>query len=255
VIRGLFSPFRTLRIADRRDSNSSGDLNRYNGRMANHAYVNFWTRERGAETMLDRFERLLQTFPFSAVWREFTGMVIRAVGPSEAPLAEHDLRGTMAGASDVIALAREHDSADCSYEVEAHWDIWQRNLETGVWQRGPERVLLICNGRAYDDDAADESGDFVADIGFEHLYTGHAGLLGSYGARSAPSDPVEAEFLAWMTHEEHLHEYYEKTRANIQLLLNWVTSAEKALPLERHRLWSEGEENLEARLDEILAVH
>jgi hypothetical protein len=30
---------------------------------------------------------------------------------------------------------------------------------------------------------------------------------------------------------------------------------EKALPLERYLLWSEGEENLEARLDEILAVH
>jgi len=54
---------------------------------------------------------------------------------------------------------------------------------------------------------------------------------------------------------EHLHEYYEKTRANIQLLLNWIASMEKALPLERHFVWSEGEENLEARLDEILAVH
>ncbi len=116
-------------------------------------------------------------------------------------------------------------------------------------------MLLIGNGRIYDDGLAQTSGDFVADVGFEHLFTGHAGILGTYGARSAPSDPVEAEFLAWMTHEEHLHEYYEKTRANIQVLLNWVTSVEKALPLERHSLWSEGEENLEARLDEILAVH
>jgi hypothetical protein len=223
--------------------------------MGNHAYASFWTRERGSETMLDRFERLLQTFPLSAIWREFTGMVIRAVNSSEAPLTEHDLRGSMAGASDVIALAREHDSADCSYEVEAYWDIWQRNLETGQWQRGPERVVLICNGRSYGEGTADESGDLLADIGLEHLYTGHGGLLGAHGARSAPSDPVEAEFLAWMTHEEHLYEYYEKTRANIQLLLNWVASVEKALPLERQFLWSEGEENLEARLDEILAVH
>jgi hypothetical protein len=223
--------------------------------MANYAYASFWTRDHAAETLLDRFERLLQTFPRPAVGREFTGIVIRAVNSSEPPLVEHDLRGALAGASEVIALAREHDSADCSYEVEANWDIWQRNLENGLWQKGPERVLLICNGRSYDDGAADQSGDFLADIGFEHLYTGHAGLLGAYGARSAPSDPVEAEFLAWMTHEEHLHEYYEKTRANIQVLLNWVASVEKALPLERHSLWSEGEENLEARLDEILAVH
>lgn len=223
--------------------------------MANHAYVSFWTRERAADTTLDRFQRLLETFPLSSVWREFTGLVIRAVSPSEVPLAEHDLRGTLAGAPDVIALARQHDNADCCYEVEGHWDLWQRSLETGVWQKGPERVLLICNGRAYDEGVADDSGDFLADSGFEHLFTGHAGLLGAYGARSAPSDPVEAEFLAWMTHEEHLHEYYEKTRTNIQLLLNWVASVEKALPLGRHFLWSEGEENLEARLDEILAVH
>ncbi len=205
--------------------------------------------------MLDRFGHFLATFPFSSTRRGFTSLVIRAVGPSETPLVEHDLRSAKATASEVIALAREHDNPDCSYEVEADWDIWQRNLETGVWQKGPERVLLIGNGRIYDDGLAQTSGDFVADVGFEHLFTGHAGILGTYGARSAPSDPVEAEFLAWMTHEEHLHEYYEKTRANIQVLLNWVTSVEKALPLERHSLWSEGEENLEARLDEILAVH
>jgi len=222
--------------------------------MSNHAYASFWVRERATETMLNRFERFLETFPLSSTWREFTSFVIRAVGPSEAPLVESDLRGTVA-ASDVIALAREHDSADCSYEVEAHWDLWQRNLDTGVWEKKPERVLLICNGSDYDDGASRESGDFLADVGFEHLFTGHAGLLGAYGARSAPSDPVEAEFLSWMTHEEHLHEYYEKTRANIQILLKWADSVERALPLERHLLWSEGEENLEARLDEILAVH
>jgi hypothetical protein len=223
--------------------------------MANHAYVSFWTRDRAAQTMLDRFERLLATFPLSASWREFTGLVIRAVSPSEAPLAEHDLRGTAAGPADIMALAREHDNSDCSYEVEAHWDLWQRNLQTGVWQKSPERVLLISNGLTYDDRVAKQSGDFLADAGFEHLFTGHAGLLGGYGSRSAPSDPVEAEFLAWMTNEKHLHDYYERTRANIQLLLNWAASVEKALPLERQFLWSEGEENLEARLDEILAVH
>jgi hypothetical protein len=224
--------------------------------MANRAYVSFWARDRSAETLLDRLERFLGTFPVSSAPRRgFTGLTIRVLSPAESPLVEHDLRGSVATAADVIALAREHDSADSSYEVEGHWDIWQRNLETGAWQKGPERVLLICNGRSYDDGVADTSGDFLADIGFEHLFTGHAGLLGNYGARSAPSDPIEAEFLAWMTHEEHLHEYYERTRANIQLLLSWVSSVEKALPLERHFLWSEGEENLEARLDEILAVH
>jgi hypothetical protein len=205
--------------------------------------------------MLDRFERFLETFPFSASQSGFRALTIRAVDAAETPLLEQDLRGITASASDVIGIAREHDNPDCSYEVEACWDMWQRSLETGAWQNGPERVLLTCNGRSYDNGVADSSGDFLADVGFEHFFTGHGGLLGAYSTRSAPSDPVEAEFLSWMTNEQHLHEYYEKKRANIQVLLNWVASAEKALPLERHLLWSEGEENLEARLDEILAVH
>ena len=223
--------------------------------MSNHAYASFWPRERSPQALLSQFQRLLETFPLSSVSHQFTSLVIRAVSPSESPLAEHDLRGTMASASDIIALAAERDNPDCSYDVEASWDIWQRNLETGAWEKGPERVLLSCSGPDYDEGAAKESGDFLADLGFEHFFTGHAGILGDRGARSAPADPVEAEFLSWMTHEEHLHEYYEKTRANIQLFLNWVSEVEKHVPMERYHLWSEGEENLEARLDEILAVH
>jgi hypothetical protein len=51
-----------------------------------------------------------------------------------------------------------------------------------------------------------------------------------------------------------LREYQEKTRENIQKLMGWMRAVEEALPVERFRLWSEGEENFEARLDEILAV-
>jgi hypothetical protein len=51
-----------------------------------------------------------------------------------------------------------------------------------------------------------------------------------------------------------LHNYYEKTRENIKKLFDWVRRIEKALPVERVQLWSEGEENFEARLEEILAA-
>jgi len=36
-------------------------------------------------------------------------------------------------------------------------------------------------------------------------------------------------------------------------LFNWVESVERALPVERSELSSEGEENFEARLDAIMA--
>ena len=56
-----------------------------------------------------------------------------------------------------------------------------------------------------------------------------------------------------MTASNNLKEYHAKTRENIQQLFYWVEAIERALPVERSELWSEGEENIEARLDAILA--
>jgi hypothetical protein len=223
--------------------------------MANRAYISIWTRGYSEAVMLEQFEVLLATIPLSAQRPAFTSLVVRAVSPSEAPLVEQDARAHPASASDIAAWAREYRNADTSYEAEGWWDLWLWSAEPGRWQRKPERLLVICNGPEYDDGAAQETGYYTVDIGFEHRFTGHGGLLGSGVAPSAPADPVEAEFLALMKSEQRLQEYYEKTQENIQQLLNWIRGIEGALPVERYRLWSEGEANLEARLDEILAVH
>ena len=42
---------------------------------------------------------------------------------------------------------------------------------------------------------------------------------------------------------------------NIKKLLEWIRNIEKAVPVQRWTLWSEGEENFEARLEEILVAH
>jgi hypothetical protein len=223
--------------------------------MANRAYASFWIRDYSEAVMLDRFERWLETVPPSAERPGFSSLLIRAVEPSEAPLLEHDFRSGAADAAAVLALAREHRNADCAYETETHWDLWQCDLDSGLWRRNPQPLLLICHGEAYDNGVAAEAGHFQADLGLEHLYTGHAGLLGLRGTRSAPASPVEEQFLALMSDEERLREYHEKTRQNIQQLLDWTRAVERALPVEKAVLRSEGEENLEARLDEILAVH
>jgi hypothetical protein len=57
-----------------------------------------------------------------------------------------------------------------------------------------------------------------------------------------------------MSRPENLRGYQERTRENIQRLLRWIRAIEAALPVERALLWSEGEENFEARLDQILAL-
>ena len=48
--------------------------------------------------------------------------------------------------------------------------------------------------------------------------------------------------------------YRGKTQENTRKLLDWVRRIEKTVPVERVWLWSEGDENFEATLDEILAA-
>ncbi len=205
--------------------------------------------------MLSHLEHFLSTVPLSAEPPGFTELVIRAVEPAEAPLAEFDLRGHNFAPLDIVELAREHHSSDVSYEISARWDLWVSEMETAKWAKKRERLTLSCFGPEYDQGIFAESGHFLADVGFEHLFTGHAGLLPGRNAHpSRPEDQDEARFLLWMSQPENAREYHDKTRENIRKLMDWMREAEQALPIDRTRLWSEGEENFEARLDEILAV-
>jgi len=129
---------------------------------------------------------------------------------------------------------------------------------------GVDRLFYVCGNPLMIASAQREftslggltAGQFFADLGFEHFFTGHGGLLAP-GAASNPfasSDhPIEHTFRQWMSASGNLKEYHAKTRENIQQLFHWVEAIESALPVERSELWSEGEENFEARLDAILA--
>jgi hypothetical protein len=221
--------------------------------MANHAYLGVRLRDTGAATPLERFERFLAVAPQSAARPGFSELVVRAIGPAEIPLIELDLRALAPDAAAVVELAREFVGADTASEVAALWDLWVWE-PGGGWQRRPQPLLLAAYGPDYDGGEPAAAGELQADLGFEHLFTGHAGLLGAAAAMRAPEHPFEAEFLQEMSSPGRLREYHEKTRENIRLLLDWVTELQRALPVETCRLWSEGEENFEARLDEILAV-
>ncbi|MCL5287308.1 MAG: hypothetical protein M1453_04840 [Acidobacteria bacterium] len=223
--------------------------------MANQAYASVWCRGFGEETMLGLFEKLLETVPSAPSWPGFAWLVIRAVNPMESPLEELDLRAYPPTASELMEIAREHLNADSAYEVQANWDLWTYELSTGQWKRGAERLELICNGPEYDDGASAEAGHFLLELGMEHLFTGHGNLLGARSVpAAAPQHPAEAEFLRRMSDPDRLREYHEKTRENIVTLFDWMRKIEAALPVEKSRLWSEGEDNFEARLDEILAL-
>jgi hypothetical protein len=224
--------------------------------MANHAYLRVWTRDFSTETMLAEFARLLTSAPLSATPPVFTELVVQPIDATEAPVAEWDLRPLNMGPPEVVALAVQHLNADTAYIVSAKWDIWKFDIESLKWQHKPEPLVLTCHGLEYEDGLAASAGHFSADLGFEHFFTGHGGLLAP-GAASNPfasSDhPVEHTFRQWMSVSANLKEYHAKTRENIQQLFRWVEAIQSALPVERSELWSEGEENFEARLDAIAA--
>ena len=223
--------------------------------MPNRAYASLWVRNIDETSMLSHFEAFLATVPIAAGPIGFTELVVRAVDSTETPLEEFDLRGQAMTPADIIELTRDHVAADVCFEVAAVWDIWIRDTESASWKKNPERVHISCIGSDYDQGISKESGHFMIDLGFEHIFTGHAGLLSTDTAEVArPEHPDEARFLMWMSQPQNLREYQEKTRENIQKLMGWMRVAEETLPIERVRLWSEGEENFEARLDEILAV-
>ena len=206
--------------------------------------------------MIPEFARFLTVAPISEGEGAFQQLTVQAVDATEAPVSEWDLKEGTFKAAEVAALAAQHINEDTAFIVEAQWDLWTFDMNTLKWTQERQPLVLICNGKAFDEGVAATAGHFNADLGFEHFFTGHAGLLAP-GAAKNPFDnsdhPVEKTFRNWMANPENLKQYHQKTRENIQKLFGWVEAVEAALPVERSELWSEGEDNFEARLDAILA--
>jgi hypothetical protein len=226
--------------------------------MANRAYLRVWTRDFSETSLIAQFARFLTTAPLSATENAFKELIVQPIDATELSLAEWDLKDLGYGAPEVAALAIQHLHPDSAYIVNAKWDIWSFDAEAMKWMHKPEPLMLTCYGPEYDGGIAASEGNFTADLGFEHFFTGHGGLLAP-GAASNPFDssdhPLEHTFRQWMSVPANLKEYHAKTRANIQQLFSWVEAIEQALPVERSELWSEGEQNFEARLDAILGQH
>ncbi len=222
--------------------------------MANQSYLNVWCKDFPEESILERFGAFLATVPFSPAKPGFTHLTIQAIDATEIPVLDQDLRSFPLDAAGVIEMARDHMHGDCSCEVQCQWDLWLFDPAAG-WNLGPQPLEISCHGEDYDGSLWRENGHFEADLGFEHLFTGHAGLLGiRRRSAAAPQSTEEAHFLEAMAWPENLKAYQERTQENIRKLLDWVRAIENAVPVERVRTWSEGEENFEARIEEILAA-
>jgi len=223
--------------------------------MANLAYLSVWCKDFTEARMLEDFAKFLGTVPSSVTKPGFAYLIVRAVDARESPMLEQDLRAVPLDVLGILEIARDYLHGGSAYEVHGHWDLWAFDAE-GRWKLESQPLQIFCHGEQYDDGFGQESGHIQVDLGFEHFFTGHAGLLGVRRGELAPAQSrEEARFLEAMAWPENLQRYHEKTRENIRKLLDWVRKIEKAVPVGRVRLWSEGEENFEARVEEILVAH
>src|ERR1700722_3654058 len=224
--------------------------------MANHSYLRVWLTSMPEDQMLERFGAFLATVTFSGTRPGFTHLTIRAVDTTETPVIELDLRSVPLDAAGIVEIAGEQLHADASYEVACAWDLSVFDAASGKSAVEPQLLQVLCRGEEFDREFWRENGHFEVNLGFEHLFTGHAGLLaGENGENAAAESPEQTRFLEAMAWPENLIIYREKTQENIRKLMDWVQRIEKAVPVARVRLWSESDENLEARLDEILAIN
>ena len=228
--------------------------------MSNRAYLKVWCREVSPTSLAPLLLDFLSTVPFSRTRPGFTQLVVRAVETAEAPILERDLRAAPAQPAQILESLGDSLQMDSALELEAWWDLWVFDSASGAWAEQPQRLEILCHAPDFEDGIWRDAGHFSADLGFEHLFTGHAGLLGNgggpSGAAAAPQHPAEAEFLRRMADPEALREYAARTRENIRRLQAWMQRIARDLPLAAQHglsLISEGEEDFEARLDAIEA--
>ena len=182
--------------------------------MPDQLYLSLWFRDYTPDNMLDYFEQLLRLFPFSNIRPGIAGLKIYALEYAEPPALEHAFAGET-DAETVAGMCGEFENPDSAYIVDAWWDLFKYN---GAWQLTPSRVSLTCYGPEFENDERD------------HLRI-------DFGP--------DAEYLP----RPDLPDSARAMQSNLTSVLRLVSDLEEVLPIERKKLWSEGEENFAERLE------
>jgi len=190
--------------------------------VSDRLYLSCWLRGFSESSMLRHFETLLGLFPFSKLAARGPVLRVYAIEMSEPPLLEREFDPAGPNATSIASViaqaAREFVDVDCCLEVEAGWDLWQWK---GDWKLAPAAVTILCFGPGFDNDSDHLRIEFGPDFRF------------------LPIDGVEGSL--------------RMSRSNLLSLLHLVGDIERALPVERRRIWSESGANFAELLAETVA--
>lgn len=190
--------------------------------MSDRLYLSCWLRGFSEGSLPRHFETLLGLFPFSKLAARGPVLRVYAIEIAEPPLLEREFAPggpTAAMAESIVDAAREFVEADCCLEVETSWDLWQWN---GEWKLAPAAVTMLSFGPDFERDGED-----------------HLRLEFGPDFRFLPIQGVEGSL--------------RMGRSNLLSLLHLVGDIERALPIQRRRIWSESGTNFAELLAETVA--
>ncbi len=188
--------------------------------MPDRLFLSCWPGGAAAGDTLASFRALLELFPFSRLTRQPATFRILAVDRAAPAVFERGYAPPVPVEA-ILEAAGEFPGADCAYELDAWWDLWEP-AENG-WSLAPARVTLIAHAPEF------EAG-------------GEEPLRVELGP--------EARFLPGASGAEGL----AMVRSNVRSLLKLAHDMDRALRAAKRELWSEAGGSFADRLREALAA-
>jgi hypothetical protein len=189
--------------------------------MADSLYFSLWFSDFTTEEMLVRALSVMRQFPFSREVPGITYFGLHPVSWTEPTIFEQRFRPG-ASPEEAILIASDLLHDDYAYVFEAHWDLWTPQGPEGKWTLLPSPVKLIVRGEEFEERESETQGQVQLDFG------------------------LDTPFL----HEElQLTEEVEsRVKANVQMLVDFISRVEKSGIASTRLLWSESGENLAQKL-------
>ncbi|HXU15123.1 MAG TPA: hypothetical protein VN708_08325 [Terriglobales bacterium] len=189
--------------------------------MADSLYLSLWFRDSELEDLLPHGLRAMQQFLYSKGLPGVAGLSIHPVSWNEATILEQRYRPGIKP-EEAVLVASDLLHEDYGYVFEANWDLWTPESGEGEWHKRPTPVKFIARAQDFEEGEAGTQGEIQVDFG------------------------LDTPFL----HEELrlTSELESRVRANVQVLVDYISRVEKNVGAETRLLWSESDENLAQKL-------